>query len=470
MKKFFLILAISLICTIANAYPTIDSFLGRWYEKVTPSQGPDIHQLYTTSHIIDIEVSYGISNIYSGVMNDISDAANQWSTANHYIVLNPIAGGNNFNFSLIPNQKNTIAFDNDGLKINPFSSKRVGYTQHVLDYTKINVFGTGDDRRFMFKECDIALHKNDPQTFKWVSLSTSNINQTSCYEYDVKTVISHEMGHFLGLGHAKGSAANHSIMAEAMYACDKKSNISTDDINAAFDLYKPGPNLIGVLPKEDFKKDPSGLPCRTYNEIWQSAADAMTQSCRDDCKNDIVCTVEPHPGGFGGQVGCSSKKTSLTNNLGISDVSVANLNTFVNSNYTFNFRRSIRLTTAYLENGRDMHKVVEGFVDYTSNQNLNSQYQNYKDLYVAIDKLVIEFAPLIDATFRCEANITTVDLTLKQKHVDLIENVLDEILALQPYVNLTGELNYLKSIKQNLLGKNIKEAYVNVMNANDTSL
>ena len=452
MNKIYFFTSLFLISLISMSYTTM-TFDGRRYDTGYNQNGDPIHVLYSGTKIINFEVSNQLATIYGPAMNDIVDAANQWYQATQHIQINPQAPGYNFEYHGpgTNDHKNTISFDDGGL-LDPTNRKKIGFCYLYRNYTRDNVFGPANDRRFIILEADISIHKNTTGVLQWTQLSSSTNFDNNCIYWDLETTIMHEMGHALGLGDASPSYPNAAsmVMNGLLNGCELHTSLSVDDVTTAKDLYDPGPNGIGILTKDDFAIVYSQRFCRSMEGVIDDINKAVDCSS-DDCD-------------------CKRKRLSVNNNFGISNTSVEKINIFLENNPSYNNKRTKRLVQAYLENGTEIIEAFQGYKDFEAKLELQAQHIRYKDFYAAVSKFISELAPMIDASFRCETNINDLDLTLNQKHIQLIDNMLTEALALQPYASLKNKINFLKSKEASFLGKNVKEVYLIIMNTNDPTL
>jgi hypothetical protein len=118
------------------------------------------------------------------------------------------------------------------------------------------------------QEADIMVNY-DGFTFDLVTPHTSNI------DYDLRTVVLHEMGHFLGLQHkAKTSDRTQSVMYPSIYSYEEKRVPKAIDIADIASIYNISLSALSanaiVMERPDYRPMDTGTPEKTIIELRAS--------------------------------------------------------------------------------------------------------------------------------------------------------------------------------------------------------
>ncbi len=158
--------------------------------------------------------------------------------------------------------------------------------------------GTCDGQNVVaITDADIVFNSSGPFGSAWTSESEEELSEESCAgEVYLETVVTHEIGHLIGLGHEDGEVA---VMNSSISSCNnqllQRDDIAGRDALYACDLTLTEPclstcvnNLIECTEVCD-GTDLSGESCET-----QGFPDGGTLSCNDSCSDfDTSSCLEP---------------------------------------------------------------------------------------------------------------------------------------------------------------------------------
>ena len=107
-------------------------------------------------------------------------------------------------------------------------------------------------------------------------------------EADLASIVTHEAGHFIGIGHTEVDDAT--MFASAARTSIEKRTLATDDINAVCDIYPPG----------SLNDECNAVPIG-----------GLELNCETDANGDRIDCDDPNvvPGGSSGSSGCSATRT-----------------------------------------------------------------------------------------------------------------------------------------------------------------
>ena len=107
-------------------------------------------------------------------------------------------------------------------------------------------------------------------------------------EADLASIVTHEIGHFIGIGHSNLEEAT--MFASASRESVEKRTLATDDINAVCDIYPPG----------SLNDECNAVPIG-----------GLELNCETDANGDRIDCDDPNvvPGGNSGSSGCSATRT-----------------------------------------------------------------------------------------------------------------------------------------------------------------
>ena len=466
-------ISVLMLSLILSSYD-YEKFLGRWgYIQVTNPITQQLEQQVNPGvFTIEVKASDDVTSYFGTAFNEIQTAASNWNNANGHLQISVVNGGN-IQYTAQGNWQNEIFEDKYGAEIDPNSRAIIAGVKPKVIYNTSASYCGGNP--IEFGELDILLHKHDLVNLKWVkkyTMSTGN-----CIETDLFTVILHEFGHFIGLGHAKGlTASAGSCMLPGLNFCDIRV-LKPDDIQAAYDLYNPGVDGKGIIACDKFATDFSvvNIRCRSYDTYITEAIQQAGSNCKNEgCKSECRAFYQNDEGSLviiSYEGSCKKSAFDFNNNFGLSYNAISGINTFIADTVPLNYKRYMRLIYAFGENSQEFNQFFVGYEDHIMNDGLNDgDYPGYGDLFDLCDKFIAEFSPLIDATYRCEHNLTNPEILLNQNQINLASNILDEIISMGPNPNLMNEAVFIKSKLPNFLGSNIKDAYKLYFALNDPAL
>lgn len=222
----------------------------------------------TTPHIWASQVFpktvYISEEFDSNEIDNITDMATLWN----------VAPTNNLTFfnlqnSLVPEKSESVS-NSDAFKDNLFAIYKVvkwpSDLPSALAVTQMfgTLYNSGDsDEYFAIQHADIL-----------VNYRYSFYSGDSGYGYDLKTVMLHEMGHFVGLNHQNVSYSNRytTVMYPSVSSSDKKRTLQElDKVTLAshynYTYTSPGSSQM-VAPRKEYKPRNAGQEIKMQIELY----------------------------------------------------------------------------------------------------------------------------------------------------------------------------------------------------------
>ena len=116
--------------------------------------------------------------------------------------------------------------------------------------------------------------------------------------------------------------------------------------------------------------------------------------------------------------------------------------------------------------------ILPLYVTYLEkNKEIDSTNNQYANLFLCTDKILNEFMPLIDATFRCSANLSlNPELIITPYQKQLLSNFVTSYQQLTMCNHGYNELAFINQKLNDVIGMNVKQAFEYLITAPDPNL
>ncbi len=459
LKKITIAYSLVLFVLLNSSFlPTdMDSYGGRWsyvFDNVSSTWKVDQNM-----HNINIFITGNIESISNGdELMAVQSMADLWNWENPSTNLmpigifnGPVAQFDNINHITLDDYQEQISFSSESINAVSVIRSEVITTPNACPENQIR----------QIKEVDIYLHKNNMSNYLWGDMETDA--PINC-NHDFKKTILHEFGHLLGLGHIINNPAIGTIMAEISVTGDYSRILSTSDKGAIQALYNVGINGAGIISCDQFKD--KGMV------IDKNIQGILSEKCGDDCEKQCKHDANGIPNGI--KITChpSKNRNFLSNNLGLSDEATANINNYFDSIHYFNINRGLRWVLIISMNKDIFLDILPLYVTYLEkNKEIDSTNIQYANLFLCTDKILNEFMPLIDATFRCSANLSlNPELIITPYQKQLLSNFVTSYQQLTMCNHGYNELAFINQKLNDVIGMNVKQAFEYLITAPDPNL
>lgn len=397
-------------------------FTGRWIELTNGFYT----NFYDNDFYIPVKIHNNILTTHPNFPYAVENAANHWNNiTNSYFnieIMKNISGAYDYSYISTPivsssDLTNLIGFDQG----NEFFDPNYDDSKKYLAITHVHIpqdeFADPPDNTiyscaFWYSPRIVQADVNINPHVDWELIPAGTTN--SGY-FDFTTNATHEFGHLAGLKHID----NHkdAIMYFEIKKSKGQKSLQTADYNAIQALY--GGCDDGQV---------SFIPCSKFEPGLQfviAAEDPGDEGC-------FTCD-------------CEECRVAGLDSANISDRAYQNMILYgtQNCHYTVN-----KLRKQIVEN----QEILATIATSESSQYANAQVamRNCRDIC----------AGLLDATFRCELNVISADLTLEDEHIEAALAVINAFLELEISQELKDELIKLRTNLPSYEGLNIKEAAV----------
>lgn len=452
----------------------VNHFYGRW-QYLNEVEDGQTHNYIPNS--INIPVKYDRSVWNLGLASGCTSTAYEW-----YLATNNVSNvaevqcnvqyqdGTNITQA---DQMNTIWMD-DGADIFDFSNLELlaatfyrGVVGAMPNICPGNPLGATNRPRLIL-EADIIFHEVVLNKLHWQNMQagpSSNTLGNKGYVFDFPTVLLHEYGHFLGLGHVLNNAGGFTAMVERIPPGYVHRTLSQEDIDLIRMLYNKGTDRTGIIPcNKWYYGSDLYQKCRQSPEITQVGGDEQSKA-KWTCFNDEGGT----------HIGCTktcSKNDKEKRFHKFSNTATLKINEYLLAeSKEVNTDRAGRGFFIMIENESLIADFVLKYDEYmAADRVIVPECLIYEDAFAKLDIVYDALMPIVDATFRCPEKEHNPELLLTASHVNMMDNFLDELLLLGISNNMINEVNFLKSKLPDLEGKNVKEAYEYLLTRTDTNL
>jgi len=488
---------IVLLCIIpyliwSGTYNLVDMnyYLGRWgYIKIDPpltAQDQRVRQEIPKTDI-NIDIKFDVQTVEKygngeAFVQPTYNAAQKWNTATRnipgvtHVQLNVGTCYISQTYDKYPDNINALLFDIKELFIKKSNRTDAGLTIYTKKRYTLNSICEGQARELL--ETDIFLHPFSHDLYNWKVLNGTTTDPhdgdgNPDYDLDYETTVLHELGHFLGLGHIMQNAGDWTVMTPTTPFNKIKRDLTTEDIQAIRDLYSQGSDNTGIIPCFKWYNGTDGgmqIICRTVEGAW---GDGLGAGCGNNSDDDIYFYTDENGTTHVGFkcVFQDTRRMLPVNNFGISKPAVDNINNYIAQKHPHNWQRSWRATLMLSENGDIGKDYLSRYTSYlNAGRVLDDPANPYANAFTAMDKVIDEFAPVVDATFRCADNEKNPDLFMTKTRITLLTNLDNELLKLDISDRLKNEIFFLNRQLPLTQGMNIRQTYEYLINAKDPEL